>query len=246
MASREDFESAGGWLFRWRTYLPFAMVAVAGLALIQYPSPNWGKPAHELWEGMSLAVSLCGLAIRVFTVGHAPHGTSGRNTSRQVADTLNTTGAYSVVRNPLYLGNFAIGLGIALRPGLWWLALIYVLSFWLYYERIVFAEEAFLRRRFGARYLAWADATPVFLPRSRGYRKAELPFSLRNALRREYSGLLTLVVVMFVLESAGDLFAVPRRPLDTAWLAGLGITVVACAAVKVLKKGTTLLGVEGR
>ena len=42
-----------------------------------------------------------------------PAGTSGRNTAKQVADTLNTTGLYSLTRNPLYLGNAVIYMAIA-------------------------------------------------------------------------------------------------------------------------------------
>ncbi|MGB8874133.1 MAG: hypothetical protein WCC75_12145, partial [Desulfobaccales bacterium] len=45
--------------------------------------------------------------------GLPPRGTSGRNTQGQVAETLNTTGIYSLVRNPLYLGNFLIWLGLS-------------------------------------------------------------------------------------------------------------------------------------
>ncbi|MGC9453013.1 MAG: methyltransferase family protein, partial [Oceanipulchritudo sp.] len=51
-------------------------------------------------------------------------GTSGRNTKQQVAYSLNTTGFYSVVRNPLYLGNFFMYLGIALFTHHWWLVLV--------------------------------------------------------------------------------------------------------------------------
>ena len=101
------------------------------------------------------------LAIRAYTIGHTPKGTSGRNTKKQVANALNTTGAYSLVRNPLYLGIFFMGLGVALFAHLWWLTLIYVLAFWLYYERVIFAEEAYLRDKFGAEYLSWADRTPI-------------------------------------------------------------------------------------
>ncbi len=58
-----------------------------------------------------MVISFFGLALRVIVVGHAPYGTSGRNTREQVADTLNTTGMYSIVRHPLYLANYLIILG---------------------------------------------------------------------------------------------------------------------------------------
>jgi len=63
-------------------------------------------------ELIFLGVSILGETIRIFTVGYAPRNTSGRNTiAGQIADELNTSGIYSLVRHPLYLGNFFIWLG---------------------------------------------------------------------------------------------------------------------------------------
>jgi protein-S-isoprenylcysteine O-methyltransferase Ste14 len=87
--------------------------------------------------------------------GYVPRGTSGRNTRWQVAETLNTTGMYSIVRNPLYLGNFIIVLGILLFVQVWWIVVIGIVGFWFFYERIVFTEEGFLRRKFGTVFLEW-------------------------------------------------------------------------------------------
>ena len=173
MALREEFESSGNWLFRWRSYLPLAFIGVFLLALREYEYPGHSENLAHLWEAFCLFVSFLGLGFRIFTIGYTPGRTSGRNTKTQVADTLNTRGAYSVVRNPLYVGNFLMWLGIALFPCLWWLALIYILAFWLYYERIIFAEEAYLRTKFGDEYLSWANSTPVFIPRFNKYRKAD-------------------------------------------------------------------------
>jgi protein-S-isoprenylcysteine O-methyltransferase Ste14 len=65
-----------------------------------------------LWEAICVAVSLVGLGIRIATVGHAPGGTSGRRTvGGPSALALNTSGMYSVVRHPLYLGNYFQWLG---------------------------------------------------------------------------------------------------------------------------------------
>jgi protein-S-isoprenylcysteine O-methyltransferase Ste14 len=72
-----------------------------------------------------------------------------------VAEVLNTTWMYSLVRNPLYLGNFIIWLGLALFINVWWCTIIVILSFILFYERIIFAEEKFLREKFGKTF-KWA------------------------------------------------------------------------------------------
>lgn len=246
MALREDFEHSGRWLFRWRSYLPLAGLAIILLALREYEYPGHSETFDHIWEVVCLVVSFAGLAIRSYTIGHTPRGTSGRNTKRQVADTLNTTGAYSLVRNPLYLGNFFMGLGVALFAHLWWLTLIYILAFWLYYERIIFAEEAYLRDRFGAEYLSWADRTPVFIPRFHNYRKPALPFSIKNVLRREYSGFFAVIVCMFLFETLGELFAENRLEFDPGWIVALVIGFLVWLTLRTLKKRTRFLHVDGR
>ena len=124
MILKEEFEKTGNWLFRWRSYLPLTVIGIFLLALRDYESPGPGEYSELLWEVFCLNVCFFGISIRILTIGRTPKGTSGRNTKKQVADTLNTTGVYSVVRNPLYLGNFFMWLGLALFAHLWWLTLI--------------------------------------------------------------------------------------------------------------------------
>jgi len=246
MPLREDFETTGNWLFRWRSYLPLLVIGIFLLALRDYKYLGHDESLDHLWEAICLAVSFLGLGIRVFTIGYAPQGTSGRNAREQVAETLNTTGAYSLVRNPLYLGNFFMGLGVALFAHLWWLTLIYVLIFWLYYERIIFAEEAFLRSKFGQTYLEWANKTPAFVPKFNEYKKADLPFSFKNVLRREYNGLFGVVAVMFVLEVVGDIHYLGKFHSDTGWILLVTISFLLWVVLRSLKKYTSVLDVEGR
>jgi len=225
----------------------YALLFGLGLLAMRGSRLPFGSVALDhLWEGVCLAVSGLGFALRVWTVGHTPAGTSGRNTREQVAETLNTTGLYSVVRHPLYLGNFFMGLGIALFPRSWWLVGIYSMAFWLYYERIMFAEEAFLEERFGDQFVAWARRTPAFLPRPRQYIPAELTFSWRSVLRREYSGLLVVLTAMFLLEVAGDFSTSGRLRLDPYWVALLGAGAVVWAVLRTLRKRTKVLDAPGR
>ncbi len=184
MALQEEFTSLGNRFFRWRSYLPLCMALLFLAAL--WSQPNAASPDHpgRPWQMGCLLVSLAGLGLRFLTVGFAPRGTSGRNTRGQLAETLNTTGAYSLVRNPLYLGNFLIWLGLSLFLRVWWCSVIVILCFILFYERIIFAEEAFLREKFAAAFGAWAAGTPAIIPRFRNWRAPSLPFSWKSALRR--------------------------------------------------------------
>ena len=242
----EEFTRTGQWLFRWRSYLPLVFIGLVTLSMVQWAEPDASASFRASWDFLCLALSLVGAGIRAYTVGHTPKDTSGRNTRSQLASTLNTTGAYSMVRHPLYLGNYFMGLGVALFPALWWLALIYTLSFWLYYERIMFAEEAFLEERFGSEYLRWAGATPAFVPDVTRYVRPSLSFSLRNVLRREYNGVYAVVVVLAILDVAGAWRAEHQVVAHPRWAWMFSVASVLWIAAITIKRRTRWLHVEGR
>jgi protein-S-isoprenylcysteine O-methyltransferase Ste14 len=246
MALAEEMEAAGNWLFSRRSYVPVLMIGVflAGMADFRYPGDS---PAlHRAWGLVCAGVSLAGLAVRAVAVGHAPGRTSGKNTRRQVAAVLNRTGMYSVTRHPLYLGNFLISMGIALFERSWWVALVTALLFILYYERIMFAEEAFLRREFGADYAAWADRTPPFVPNPRLWQRPSLPFSFRTVLRREYGALFATVACFAFLDVLANTVARGSARLDPLWQGIAAFAAALYLAVRALAKFTSVLSVEGR
>ena len=246
MELRHDFETTGNFLFRWRSYLPLVVIALFFAALSDYHQPLHSQIADYAWEIFCVLISFLGLAIRILTIGFTPKGTSGRNTRQQVAESLNTTGIYSTVRNPLYLGNYFMGLGVSLFAFQWWLPVIFTLIFWLYYERIIFAEEAFLRKKFGRTFTDWAAETPVFWPDFSRYQPANLSFSVRNVLRREYNGFFAVVVLLFLFEVTGDYFMGEGLHFEPAWLGFLAFGFAVWATLRGLKKYTRVLHVEGR
>jgi hypothetical protein len=163
-----------------------------------------------------------------------------------VAAQLNTTGMYSLVRHPLYVGNFLIGLGACCAPFVWWLPLMYSLLFCAYYERIMFTEEAFLRRAFGNRFTNWAATTPAFVPRSLKWRQPALPFSIRNVLKREYTGLMVTILCNAGVQFTEHLIIDRRIVYETFWVALLIGGTATYFALKSLKSCTELLNVRGR
>jgi protein-S-isoprenylcysteine O-methyltransferase Ste14 len=243
MAFREELEKQGKWLFRWRSYLPLLILPIVFIALrnSEYLETTFGDTADGIYEGFCLTLSFAGLMIRCMTVGYIPRGTSGRNTKGQKAEHLNTTGMYSIVRHPLYLGNFFIVLGIALFLQAWWLSLIAVLAFFIYYERILFAEEEFLRKKFGESYLNWARKTPVFFPKVKNWRSPSLPFSMRAVLGREYSSFFAIVASFTFLEAAGDLVAESKLELDVSWMIFFSTGLIIYIVLRILKKKTGFL-----
>jgi len=193
-----------------------------------------------------VAVAFFGLAVRVYTVGHVPAGTSGRNTKAQRADVLNTTGIYSVVRHPLYAGNFFIWLGVAMFVGSWWLSLIFILLFILFYERIIFTEEEYLRKEYGRVWEEWAARTPLFVPRFKNYKKSALPFSMRSVLNKEHHVLLNIILAFALIELLEGLVRERKFDLGIGWMVAVASGFVVWVTLRVLKKKTNILSVGGR
>ncbi len=212
-----DHLSQGGHAyFRQRSYLPLLLLPLLAAGAVEA-----GRAPHPLllsaaWQVGSLAVSLAGLALRIWVVGTAPRGTSERSTSSPRAAQLNTSGAYSLVRHPLYLGNTLVALGPALLTGFWPMPMLFVFASLLYHERIAGAEEAFLEREFGAAFCRWAEEVPAWIPRFAGYRSPVESFSLARAASELHA--LVVVASSLLLVRAVQGWAVAGRPsVGPAW-----------------------------
>lgn len=239
----------GNFLFRYRSFLPFALLPFAlyfGYAFLQQ---HMSETEEHLLLFLSFAVSCIGFAIRGFTTGYAAPGTSGRNTTKQIAQSLNTTGIYSVVRHPLYLGNYVVFLGFVMAFGSLSFLLISSLAYAIYYERIMVAEEAFISKKFGPAYAKWAQKTPAFFPDLRLWQASTIPFSLRRVLRKEGPGFMLICLFFPMFEIIEDVvcegqgfFAWAHDSYEFIILAGVG--VLTYFVLKALRKKTTLLDDE--
>ena len=246
MTLRNHLSVSGTWLFRWRSFLPLVLVVPTLAAMRGYTWPYGSHRVQEYWEMLCYSVSLAGLAVRIATVGFAPAKTSGRNTRYQQAAQLNTTGMYSIVRHPLYVGNYLMFLGVSLFPREWWVPVLVSIAFFFYYERIIYVEEEFLRRKFGPAFEAWAAKRPAFFPRIGQWKSPDLPFSVRTVLRREYSGLMGIVFAFFILESVENYAVWNRIVLDVDLTIALLVAVLLFLVLRGLKRNTSLLNVSGR
>jgi protein-S-isoprenylcysteine O-methyltransferase Ste14 len=241
--ARQRIVDLGDFLFRWRSYLPLLLlpIVIVAVARSQYP---FGQDSTDLaWEIACVLVSFVGFALRVYTVGVVPPGTSGRNTREQKAASLNTTGPYSVVRHPLYVANFIIVLGLSLFTHAWILPPAVAILTFAYYACIAQREEAFLLERFGSAFERWASRVPAVLPAFSGYVRADRPFAWRVALRREFYALTLILTTPFFLDIIEDLNKTGTFDLDVVWTIVGIVGVVLFVVVRFLKKHTALLAV---
>ncbi len=238
MALREEFEKHGNWLFRWRSYLPLFLLPLVALALLESikSSCSFGYPIDNIYLIFCIIISFAGLLIRALTIGYIPRGTSGANTKAQKANTLNITGIYSIVRHPLYLGNFIIFLGFILFFKVWWFVIIAILLFWLYYERIMFREEEFLREKFGETYLSWSNKTPAFIPRLKTWQPSDLPFSLWKIVKRDYRGFFEIIASFTLVAFVQDYLENGKYIFNLNWTIFFSIGLFFFIIIRIIKK----------
>lgn len=238
---RRSLELQGAFLFRWRSYLPLLGLPILGWELSRFSYPYGSPLLDKLVELTCFAIAGVGLVIRSLVQGYARSGTSARNTRQRRATRLNTTGMYSLCRHPLYLGNYLISFGVLLFFTSPYLLAVFTLLFWLYYERIILVEEAFLAERFGDAHREWAARTPIFLPRLSGWRRPKDRFRFSTVLRREYTTVLLIVVAMTSFEVLGNFAIQGRLSIGPLWRLLLGFAALQYLVLRSLKKHTQLL-----
>ena len=244
MAMVHELEKSGNWLFRRRSWLPATVIALALVYL--FVANRSSIFFNYTYEILFLLVSIFGELIRSYTVGHVPKNTSGRNVIDQLAEELNTTGIYSVVRNPLYVGNFFMWLGPVLFLRSIWCIIIFILAYWLYYERIIFAEEQFLRRKFGETYDSWTFKVRSVIPGFGNYIPSELKFSVKNVLSREYNSITNVFIVFSLLDVMRNLAITGKVYLEPLYMSMLIAAAIFWCVVRYLVKKTRFLYVDGR
>jgi protein-S-isoprenylcysteine O-methyltransferase Ste14 len=215
------------------------------LGLLDARLPNPVSPVVHVWQVAAFAIALSGLLIRIIAIGTAPAGTSERSTTTPRASELRTSGLYSVVRHPLYLGNTLTAVGFACFMTVWYLPVIVALIGILYHERIAAREEVFLESRFGEGFLQWADSVPAMIPRLSGYVRSTTPFVWRRIAGREFHGLFVIGAVLFVLDLARAALATGRLVFDPFWTALFLLTAAIFVICTLLKKTTNVFNVDG-
>ena len=151
-------------------------------------------------ELFSIILALLGLIIRYYVVGETPHGTSGKNRSKQVAEKLNHTGVYSMSRNPLYFANFLIWTSIAIFSLSYILLIISVVLFYFFYSKIILVEEEFLEMKFGEKYTKYKTHTPLMIPNFFKFSKTKSVFSLKKILNEEYSSTSSTMISFLIID----------------------------------------------
>ena len=151
---------------------------------------------------IGFAIALSGELIRIWSVGFA--GSETRTTSGVGGTYLVTQGPYSIVRNPLYVGNILIynGIGImslALFP---YLQIFGVLFFTFQYYCIILAEEDFLSNKFKDVFAQYTKSVNRFIPWFNDIPDnvlSKLNFNLSEGIRSERRSLQAFIITSAII-----------------------------------------------
>jgi protein-S-isoprenylcysteine O-methyltransferase Ste14 len=224
-----DFRYRGilfGVLYGVAFFLGFAMQSVAGGNF----EPSYavlGSPFGEagVHAGAWIAVTLCfaGFLIRWWGSSYLTSGVVW--SGDVVTGGVEVSGPFRYVRNPLYLGNLfiALGVGLAGPPAVTVLVVAFNIAFIL---RLIAVEERFLANAHGASYLTYRQAVPSLLPRLRpafAERSARTPAVLDGFLGELFTLGFALGMTAIALWSW-------RSPnftlLEEIWIGGLALQIV--------------------
>ncbi len=170
-------KSLSSLFFKYRSYTPIPFI----ILMLLYENANiW-----SLIIGFITAVA--GELLRLWGVSWA--GSETRTTGHLEGTFLIISGPFAHVRNPLYIGNILIYLGMgimsfAIFP---YLQLVALLFFTLQYYYIIKGEEEYLMKRYGDQFKEYKRNVPRLLPRLSSYKAAitQPAFNMKAGLRSE-------------------------------------------------------------
>lgn len=175
-----------------------------------------GGSSEETLEALGFGFILLGQVIRVSARGY-------KSEHSQDSHALIQGGPYQVVRNPMYLGIFFIGLGMALMIFKPWAIGIFIAVFVIRYILLIFKEEKKLLAMFPETYPAYCRKVPRIFP--------SLPILIKLDIieylpvkfvwfKKEIGSIITLLVFTLLVESWEDIAAVGVKTYlqQSAWI----------------------------
>jgi len=179
-------------LFRYRGYTPLPLLCIAlWVADPTAESLAWG-----------FAAAIIGEFIRIWGVGYI--GPETRTVDAPGGTKLVTTGAFAYVRNPIYIGNIILYIGVGIMTNVWWIAVVGYIYFQIQYALIISAEEEHLEKTYGMEYREYKKHVRRYIPRLTAH-KTSSPifhyFDLINGLRSEKRTFEAITATMIIMSA---------------------------------------------
>lgn len=215
----------GNFFFKYRNFL-FIFLYLA----LFIPSAPLFKPAYQLYALIiGLFVTISGQLIRGVTIALAYIVRGGKD-KKVHADDLVTEGIFKHCRNPLYVGNILMLVGVGILINSLLFTAVFIPLFLFIYQAIVLAEENFLRNKFGEQFNVYCKNVSRWLINLNGITTTigSMKFNGKRWLTKEYNTqtvwMLGIVVIL--------LFYYPQLTNNDSELRNL-LFVVACVILAI-------------
>lgn len=176
-------------------------------------------------ESLRLSVwfLLLGEAIRILSLGYI----------ERKGQKLANAGPYAYTRNPLYVGNFFLGLGAVIGFGNPVMLVLFAVGYAILYRGTINGEEQDLEEKFGEVYRDYKASVPRLLPQLKPYpRRSDIRYNWRNLLKnREYVTVLGLGLLVSGMYLAKGILG--RHEFDLSMKIALGFAVLFAVSLVV-------------
>jgi len=185
-------KSLGKYFFKYRSYTPLPFFFV----MILFMKPN----LLSVLSGIPLIIA--GEMIRLWAVSYA--GSETRTTDGVGGSNLVTQGPFSIVRNPLYLGNVLIytGIGIMSYTFFPYLQAFGLFYFTFQYYCIILNEEEYLKNTYKEKFEIYLKSVSRFIP-MKNHIPAEivsnLNFDIKSGLKSESRSLQSISISSLII-----------------------------------------------
>lgn len=177
-----------GFFFKYRSYTPIPI----GIMIVYFARPE------IIYVCIGIGLLLTGETIRIWSVSYAGGETRTRNVG---AKKLCSSGPYAFVRNPLYVGNMFMYVGIVFIAGAANILLMVATTlvfFTVQYSLIIALEEEKLEELFGRKYQIYKKNVPAVFPRAFRWEGADNQ-SAKGIIKNLRTEKRTIQNVMFIL-----------------------------------------------
>jgi protein-S-isoprenylcysteine O-methyltransferase Ste14 len=230
----------GNFFFKYRNWI--FIIFYAALFIPSWPlfSPARFGEKYYVWPiAIGLFITCLGQLIRGLTIGLA-YIVRGGKEGKPYAEGLVTEGIFKHCRNPLYVGNILMLLGVGILANSLVYVAIVIPLFLFIYQAIVLAEENFLRGKFGAGFDTYCSRVSRWWPNLRGIGETfrSMHFNWRRWILKEHTTqfiwLVGITLILLINYPQFSNYNADTRNLLIGII--LGVLLIIYIIIRVLKK----------
>lgn len=232
--------SIGNFFFRYRNWI---FILFYGALFI----PSWplfsaaqsGDVYYLFPVGLGLFITCLGQLVRGLTIGLA-YIIRGGKEGKPYAEGLVTGGIFNHCRNPLYVGNILMLLGVGILANSLFYVAVMIPFFLFIYQAIVLAEENFLRGKFGSSFDEYCKKVNRWWPRLSGIKNtfSSMQFNWKRWILKEHTTQFIWLcgIVLILLLNYPQLSGYDKDRRNILLAVILGFLVLVYVLVRYLKK----------